>query len=154
MKVEAKKVVTLEYKITLTTGELVDSSEISGPFTYIHGIGSIIPGLEKGLEGMEEGEEKEIEIPASEGYGERNEELITTVSRSQFPADANLEIGAEFYTYNDKGEAIPFTIADIDGDNVIIDFNHPLAGKDLIAWVRVVNVRNATPEEIAHGHVH
>ncbi len=154
MKVEAKRVVTLEYKITLTTGELVDSSEMSGPFTYIHGIGAIIPGLEKGLEGMEEGEEKEIEIPASEGYGERNEELLTVVPRAQFPADANVEVGAEFYTYNEKGEAIPFTITSIDGENVTIDFNHPLAGKDLIAWVKVVGIREATPEEIAHGHVH
>ncbi len=154
MKVEPKKVVTLEYKITLATGELVDSSENSGPFTYIHGIGAIIPGLEKGLEGMEQGEEKEIEIPASEGYGNRNDELVTVVSRSQFPEDAQLEVGAEFYTYNDKGETIPFTIAAIDGDNVTIDFNHPLAGKDLVAWVKVIEVRDATPEEIAHGHVH
>ncbi len=154
MKVEPKKVITLEYQISLTTGEIVDSSELSGPFSYIHGIGSIIPGLEKGLEGMEEGEEKEIDIPAEEGYGQRNDELVMTVSKSQFPPDAQLVPGAEFYTYNEKGETIPFTIVEVNGENVTIDFNHPLAGKDLIAWVKVTGIRDATPEEIAHGHIH
>ena len=154
MKVSHKKVVTLEYKINLLSGELVDSSELSGPFSYIHGIGAIIPGLEKGLEGMDEGEEKEISIPAEDAYGVRNEELVTSVSKSQFPEDATIVPGAEFYTYNEKGEAIPFTIRDINGETVIIDFNHPLAGEDLMAWVKVVSVREASPEEIAHGHVH
>ncbi len=154
MKVAPKTVVTLEYKITLTTGELVDSSEVSGPFSYVHGIGAIIPGLEKGIEGMDVGEEKEIEIPAAEAYGERNEDLVTSVSKSQFPADTELAPGMEFYTYNEKGEAIPFVIREINGDTVVIDFNHPLAGKDLIAWVKIVDVREASPEEIAHGHVH
>ena len=155
MKVENKKVVTIEYEIKSSDGKKIDSSkDHEEDFSFIHGVGNVIPGLEKALTGMEEGEEKNISIVAAEAYGEKMEDAVQQVKKSDFPEGEELQVGAEFFTYDNKGQAIPFTIKEVNGDDVTIDFNHPLAGVDLEAWVKVVSVRDATPEEIAHGHVH
>ena len=154
MKVENKKVVTIEYEIKRSTGEHVDSSKDHDDFSFIHGVGNVIPGLENALTGMEVGEEKNVAISAEDAYGERMDDALQHVKKSDFPEGEEIPVGAEFFTYDNKGQAIPFTIVSVEGDDVTIDFNHPLAGIALDAWVKVVDVRDATPEEIAHGHVH
>ena len=155
MKIENKKVVEIEYEIKSGTGELIDSSkDHEENLTYIHGIGNLIPGLENALTGMGVGEEKKVSIKAADAFGKREDDLIQTAKRSDFPEDTELKVGEAFYTYDNKGQAISFTIKSINGEDITIDYNHPLAGIDIEAWVKVVDIRDATEEEIAHGHVH
>lgn len=153
MNVSENSVVTMHYTLTDPEGDIIDSSKDGEPLAYLHGHGNIIPGLEKQLEGKEAGESVVAEVPASEGYGERNPALVVEAQRSQFPEDVELKPGMRFQAETPNGPRIA-QITAIDGDKVTVDTNHPLAGVDLKFDVDVVNVREASQDEIEHGHVH
>lgn len=145
------KVVDLEYKLTVN-GEVVDQSEPGEPLTYLHGHSNIIPGLEKALEGKLVGDAFQEIIQPEDGYGERDEDNTEELAREDFEDD--IEIGETYYAQAEDGSVIPFTVMDVSGDTVKVDFNPPLAGMVLTFDVKVVGVRDATAEELEHGHAH
>ncbi len=151
--VKDKDVVTLEYTLTVD-GEVVDSSEQHGPVAYIHGMGQLVPGLEKEIEGMAEGETKEVVVTPEEGYGPEDPAAYISLPRSEFPPEIPLEPGTVIQLSDPQGRVYNATIHEVRDDQVVLNFNHPLAGKTLHFTVKVVSVREATPEELAHGHVH
>jgi FKBP-type peptidyl-prolyl cis-trans isomerase SlyD len=153
MQVSEHKVVTLNYEVVDDQGQLTDRSEDDGPLAYIHNTGQLIPGLENALEGRSQGDRLSIDVPPDQGYGERDEEGVQTVSRDQFDDDAAIEAGMQFEAQDDDGHQI-VTVVGVDDDNITLDTNHPLAGKTLHFEVEIIEVRDATPEELDHGHVH
>jgi FKBP-type peptidyl-prolyl cis-trans isomerase SlyD len=146
-------VVTLDYTLTVD-GEVVDTSRGSMPIQFIQGQQQIIPGLEKELYGLSVGETKEVNIPPEHGYGQVDPENFAEVPKDQFPDEIPLQPGVELELTDDKGERMGARIDNIQDDIVRLDFNHPLAGKDLHFEVEVVDLRDATQEEIEHRHVH
>lgn len=154
MQIADNTVVILDYTVTNPEGDLIDSSSETGePLTYLHGNGDIVPGLEQALTGRRVGDNFQITVPPEDGYGERYDELVQVVSRDQFVGIDNMEIGMQFQTEAD-GEVHVVTVTGLEGDEVIVDANHPLAGETLVFDVTVLEVRPATAEEIKHGHVH
>ena len=153
MQVQKNKVVSIDYKLTDGSGKVIDSSENHGPLLYIQGIGNLIPGLEKELEGKKAGDNLKVTIAAKDGYGERNDSLCQTVPRAQFESAEGLEIGMQFEVETEQGELV-VSVTKIEGDSVTVDGNHPLAGVELHFDVTIKEVRDASAEELAHGHVH
>lgn len=146
-------VVTLEYTLTVD-GEVVDSSKDHGPIAFIQGQGQIIPGLEKALYGMAVGESKQVVVPPAEAYGESDPEAFLEIPASEFPPEIPLEPGVGIQLRDPSGQVFDAFIDRVEGDTVVLNFNHPLAGKELHFEVKVVGIREATEEELAHGHVH
>lgn len=145
----------MHYVLKDSKGKVLDSSEGQEPLGYLHGANNIVPGLEKQLEGKEKGDKIAAVVEPAEGYGERDERGVQKVGRDQFPDDAPLEVGMQFMAQNEDGNQFPFWVTDVDnGGEVTIDMNHPLAGETLHFDVEIVDVRDATSEERAHGHVH
>lgn len=153
MQIGKHKVVTIDYTLTDAQGDVLDSSQGGEPLSYIQGTGSIIPGLEAALEGKSSGEALKVSVPPEQAYGERDEALRQTVSRDLFEAADRLEVGMRFRVQSDGGPQI-ITVAEIKGDTVTIDGNHPLAGVTLNFDVTIRDVRDATSEELSHSHVH
>lgn len=148
MTIEKNKLVSLNYTLKNVQGEIVDSSEGAEPLDYIHGYGFLITGLEKELEGKKIGDKFSVEIEPAEAYGEKNPELIFDVPRTQFDDGVEIAEGMQFEAAAPEGSRI-VTVTKVDGDNITIDANHPLAGEKLFFNVEVVNVRDVTEEEIA-----
>jgi FKBP-type peptidyl-prolyl cis-trans isomerase SlyD len=146
-------VVSLNYKLTVDS-EVVDSSENDDPIEFLQGHGQIIPGLEKALYGMKIGDEKTVTILSADGYGEIEKDAFIQVSRSEFPADIPAQVGIAIQMQDEHGEILDARIFEITTDTITLDFNHPLAGKTLNFEVSVVDLRDPTPEELEHGHVH
>ncbi len=146
-------VVSIDYTLTVD-GEVVDSTEGDEPLQFLQGHQNIIPGLERELAGMKVGESKQVIVSAGEAYGEVDPENVVDVPRTEFPAEIPMEPGTELEVKNADGEVLSATIAEVNDDSVKLDFNHPLAGKQLTFDVSVVELRQATEEELAHGHVH
>lgn len=149
------KVVSLSYLLKNSKGEELDRADKADPFTYLHGASQIVPGLENALEKLKEGDKKQVTVSPKEGYGEVDPNLRLSIERSVFPAEMPLKPGIQFEASlgEDGGEAV-FTIQAVEGDRVVVDGNHPLAGETLHFDVEVVSVRDATKEELSHGHVH
>ncbi|WP_437881457.1 FKBP-type peptidyl-prolyl cis-trans isomerase [Pseudomonas sp. LRF_L74] len=154
MQIAANKAVSIEYTLTNDAGEVIDSSAGGAPLAYLHGAGNIIVGLEKALEGKQAGDELDVSIEPVDAYGEYSAELVATLNRSMFEGVDELAVGMQFHASGPDGSMQIVTIRDIDGDDVIVDGNHPLAGQRLNFKVKVVDVREAQPEELAHGHIH
>ena len=149
------KVVSLDYTLRLEDGEVVDSSSGRDPLEFIQGQGQIIPGLEKELYGMEVGEEKAVTVNPEEGYGERLADRVQTVPRNAFPDDMDLEEGMQVRLQDsNSGQVFEAFVVEIQPENVVLDFNHPLAGETLHFDVKITDVREATDDELNHGHVH
>ena len=153
MKISKGKVVSMHYALRDSTGEIVDSSEGQAPLDYLHGYGNIIAGLERALEDKEAGEKLNAVIPPEEGYGIREESLVKTVPLSNFQNPRAVEVGAQFQAETSQGPRLA-TVTQVDDQNVTVDLNHPLADQTLDFDIDVVAVRDATEEELAHGHVH
>jgi FKBP-type peptidyl-prolyl cis-trans isomerase SlyD len=153
MKITRDKVVSLHYTLRNDSGDTIDSSTGGEPLAYLHGTGSILPGLENALEGREPGEKISVRLPAKEGYGERNDALVQVVPRKALATIGKIKVGTRFQA-NVQGGARVMTITAVEQEEITIDANHPLAGVDLNFEVEVVDVRDATAEELAHGHVH
>ena len=152
MQIEPQKVVTIDYTLTDDKGVIIDRSE-GGNFAYLHGAQNIIPGLENALEGKSAGDEVQVSVEPQEGYGERNDELAQEVPREMF-GDNEPEPGMQFNAQTPDGQMITVTVIEAEADKVVIDANHPLAGVNLNFDVKVLEVREATEEELSHGHVH
>lgn len=148
MKVGPKKMVAMDYTLRLGSGEVVDSSEGRPPLEFIFGTGDLIAGLERELEGLEEGEEREVVVSPKDGYGERDPAMVTAVPADRFPEEFELEVGMTLYARGPDGRSLPFRIVGIEEGLVTIDFNHPLAGEHLYFTITVRSVRDATPEEL------
>jgi FKBP-type peptidyl-prolyl cis-trans isomerase SlyD len=146
-------VVSINYTLTNDAGEVMDTSEGREPLTYLHGANNLIPGLEKEMEGKSSGQSFKVTIPPAEAYGESNPELIQTLSKEMFKGVDKVEPGMGFTAQGPQGEQ-HIVVTAVDGDQVTIDANHPMAGKTLHFAVEIVNVRDASEEEIEHGHVH
>jgi len=149
MTITKNKVASIHYTLKNTKGEVIDSSVGHAPLTYLHGAGNLIPGMEEGLEGKIIGNKFELNIEPEKGYGERHPNLIQKVPRTNFPSQG-IEVGMQFQTNN--GSVV--TVTHVALDAITVDGNHPLAGEKLHFAVEVMDVRNATAEEISHGHVH
>ncbi|NIN35264.1 MAG: peptidylprolyl isomerase [Gammaproteobacteria bacterium] len=153
MQVTKHKVAVINYVLKDEQGNTIDQST-DGNFAYIHGTQSIVPGLENAMEGKKAGDQLDVSIPPEDAYGDRQLENIQTVTRDMFPPDVELKIGMQFQAQSPQGQPLILTITSIEGNNVVVDGNHPLAGKQLNFNVEVVDVRDATEEEIEHNHVH
>jgi FKBP-type peptidyl-prolyl cis-trans isomerase SlyD len=146
-------VVGIEYEVKEAgTDTVIDSNKGAQPLEFITGKGQIIPGLEKELVGMKEGESKKIVVPAAEAYGEVNPEAKQTLPREQFEG-IDLKKGMALYGQGEDGQTVQVTVVDFDDNTVTIDFNHPLAGKDLEFDVTVTEARPATDTEAQTGQV-
>ena len=152
MTVENGKVVSFHYTLTNAQGDVLDQSQ-EHPMPYLHGAGNIIPGLEKELAGKKVGDKLTVNVPAAEAYGEYHEQLVNDVPREAFQGVDNIEAGMQFQADTPEGGQV-ITVKAVNGDLVTVDANHPLAGQDLNFDVEIVEVREATKEESAHGHVH
>lgn len=148
------RVVSMHYKLTLDDGAVLDSSQGSDPLSYLHGAGNIVSGLEKALVGKVVGDSLKVTVEPDEGYGEFNADLVQTVPRQAFQGVESVESGMAFQAQAPDGSVQQIMVKDVEGDEVTIDANHPLAGVVLHFDVEVVGVREATEEEMAHGHVH
>ena len=145
-------VVSFHYTLTNAEGETLDKSQ-GEPLVYLHGAGNIIPGLEKALEGKTVGDKFTVTIPAAEGYGEYNPDLVQEVPAQMFQGVENIEAGMQFQAQTDDGVQV-VTVKAIEGENIIVDANFPLAGQDLTFEVEIAEIRDASEEELEHGHVH
>jgi FKBP-type peptidyl-prolyl cis-trans isomerase SlyD len=146
-------VVSIDYSLTVD-GEIIDASEENDPLEFIQGHQNIIPGLENQIYGMKVGESKEVSVAPKDGYGNVDPEAIIDVPREEFPKDFEIKPGLELQLQSQDGELLNAVIVSLSKDKVRLDLNHPLAGKDLLFRVTVVDLREATEEELSHGHVH
>ena len=153
MTVSKDKVVSIEYKLTDDGGSIIDSSEGRGALSYIHGHGNLVTGLENELEGKEDGTNFEAHIQPSEGYGDYNDELLFSVPKERFSEFGELKEGMQFEAQTDQGHQI-MAIKSVEEESVVVDANHPLAGQVLHFEGQIVGVREATNDELSHGHVH
>lgn len=152
MQIGKNKVVSINYTLRDNDGNVIDSSDGGAPLVYIQGIGNLIPGMEEGLEGKKKGDKLDIKVSPEKGYGERNEESIQQVPMSAFGGQEVKE-GMQFHAQTPNGNQT-VTITHVGTDTVTVDGNHPLAGVELNFAVEVMDIRDATSEELAHGHVH
>ncbi len=148
-----EKVVSIHYVLTNGAGEVLDRSD-DEPLAYLHGADNIIPGLEQALTGKAAGDKLNVTIPPAEAYGERVGPGPQAISRTAFPPEMPLQPGMQFETETEEGESIPIWVTDVDDNVVYVDVDHPLAGETLHFDVTVVEVRDASREEVAHGHPH
>ena len=153
MKATSNMVVTMHYTLSDDNGAVIDSSVSGEPMSYLHGHGNIIPGLESAIEGNEAGFKSRVTVAPEEGYGDRNPEAVFEAPREQFPEDMDLTSGTQVYAEGPEGP-VSFTIVGTTDSGVMLDANHPLAGRTLHFDVEITEVRVATDEELAHGHVH
>lgn len=155
MKISQNKIASLAYTLKNDAGDILDTANNSNPFLYMHGTGGIIKGLEKALEEKSVNDDFHLMVLPEDAYGEHDDKLVETVPRDMFEGipDEEMVAGAQFHAQTGQGTQV-ITIASIDGDTVNIDANHPLAGETLHFDVNVLDIREATEEEIAHGHPH
>jgi FKBP-type peptidyl-prolyl cis-trans isomerase SlyD len=154
MKITKDSVVSIDYRLHLGDGEVVDESEPGEPLIYLHGYGETVPGLENALEGKAVGDTLQVKVSPNEGYGDHDPKKIEEVPRTEFPDELELKVGSILTATDDDGNEMDFLIKELKGNSVVVDFNHPLAGKTLHFDVTVREVRAATAEELEHGHVH
>lgn len=148
-KITKGVVAAIDYTLTDDKGEVLDTSKGRQPLSFLQGYGNIVPGLEKALEGKAKGDTFKVTIPPEEGYGNRSDEHIKTLPKAQFQGPAEITTGMQF-----RSRSGPVTVTKVEGDTITIDGNHPLAGKALTFEVTIKDLRNATAEELAHGHQH
>ncbi|MCB9915162.1 MAG: peptidylprolyl isomerase [Planctomycetes bacterium] len=154
MEITKDKIVAFDYTLTDAEGRVLDTSEGRAPLAYLHGHGGIIPGLEAELEGKQAGDALKVTVPPEKAYGPRNDQLLNRVPKEAFAGQLEFELGLQFPVRDQNGNQLLVTIVHIEDDAVILDANHPLAGVELTFDVTIVEVREATAEELEHGHVH
>jgi FKBP-type peptidyl-prolyl cis-trans isomerase SlyD len=153
MQISKNNVVTLNYTLKNDQGETLDESQ-DNSFVYLHGSGGIIPGLEGQLEGKSAGDSFSTHIEPEDGYGIRDDSMIQVVARDMFESDHPVEEGTQFHAESPEGEKLTVTVTKVDADKITVDGNHPLAGIALNFDIKIAEVREASAEEIEHGHVH
>lgn len=153
MLISSHTVVHLHYTLTNENGDVIDTSRGDEPLAYIHGMGNLISGLEEALTGRAVGDRFQVSVPPEQGYGMRDDELIQVVPKSAFPGVTDIQPGMQFRAESSDGAQL-VTVIEVNDDEVTLDGNHPMAGLTLNFDVEVTAVREATPNEIEHGHVH
>ena len=154
MKVGKGNVVSVDYELHLGDGKVVDASTPGSPLSYIHGEGQIVPGLERALEGLGAGDSKQVVVSPEDGYGVHDARGVQEVPRKAFPSGVEPLPGMELMAQGPQGETVPFVIREVKAESVVIDLNHPLAGKTLHFAITVRDIRAATADELEHGHAH
>ncbi|MBK8013763.1 MAG: peptidylprolyl isomerase [Deltaproteobacteria bacterium] len=155
MRIAHDMVVSFDYELSDDDGSVIDASGDEGPMTYLHGHGQIVPGLEKELAGKQAGDHLKVVVPPADGYGERSEPpQVIRVDRSELPDDLEPEEGMGIASVDPNGDEILLWVSEVQEDAIVLSPDHPLAGMALHFDVTVREVRMATHEEIAHGHVH
>lgn len=153
MQIAAQKVVHIHYTLTSNDGDELDSSRGQEPLAYIHGMGNIIPGLENALQGRVVGDRFSVTIEPEDAYGPFLEDRVQAVPKNAFEGADEIVPGMRFHAQTTEGNIV-VTVVDVKGDEVLLDANHPMAGMTLNFDVEVTGVRDATAEELDHGHVH
>jgi FKBP-type peptidyl-prolyl cis-trans isomerase SlyD len=153
MQIGDQKVVTLHYTLTDNEGRVIDQSE-DGSFAYLHGASNIIPGLENALSGKSAGEELSVAVSPEDAYGDRDESMLQQVPKNMFEDTSQIAVGTQFQAQGPNGEMLVVTVMEVQEEHVLVDGNHPLAGVELNFDVKIINVRDASAEEVEHGHVH
>jgi len=153
MQIGDQKVVTLHYTLTDNDGKVIDKSE-DGSFAYLHGASNIIPGLEDALTGKSAGEEMSVSVSPEQAYGVRDESMLQQVPKNMFEDTSQIAVGTQFHAQGPNGEMLVVTVMDVQEEHVVVDGNHPLAGVELNFDVKIIDVRDASEEEVEHGHVH
>ncbi|AKJ03617.1 FKBP-type peptidyl-prolyl cis-trans isomerase SlyD [Archangium gephyra] len=154
MQITKDSVVSIDYRLHLGDGKIIDESEAGDPLVYLHGYEEIVPGLEKALEGKKAGESLKVVVEPKDGYGEYDPDGVEEVPREDFPPDMELEAGGIVSATDEDGDDVEFLVKELRPKTVVIDFNDPMAGKTLHFEVTVREVRAATKEELEHGHAH
>ena len=152
--IKQNSVVSIAYTLTNQAGEVLDQAELVEPLLYLHGFENIIPGLERALEGLKPGDHKDVTVQPADGYGEEDPNLYVKVPISAFPKSAKIEVGASYRMESPDGDPMVFTVQAVTGETIHMNGNHPLAGQVLNFKIEVINVREATKQELEHGHVH
>ena len=153
MKVAKDIVVSLAYQVKTEDGVVVDQATVDAPLDYLHGHNNLIVGLETALEGREAGEKFEVTVAPEDAYGEHVDEMVQRVPANVFQGVDEITVGMRFLADTDQGP-IPVEVTEVDGNEVVVDGNHMLAGQTLTFEVEVMSTREATAEEIEHGHIH
>lgn len=153
MQVKKSCAVAIDYKLTIDGGIVVDASEKGQPLWYLHGVGNILPGLEKELEGLKTGDKKTVVVQPAEGYGTYDASRVHSVAKTQFP-HASYAIGEHIIATAPDGTEVPARVTSMDSKTISLDFNHELAGKTLTFDITVQEVRSASKDEMKHGHIH
>ncbi len=153
MQISQNLVASIHYTLKNDAGETLDSSEGQDPLHYLHGAQNIVPGLEKALEGKTTGDKLSVVVSPEEGYGEYDDNLLQDLPKEMFAGVEKIEVGMEFHAQTQDGMQV-IEVTKVDGDTIGVDGNHPLAGKALHFDVEVTDVREATADELEHGHVH
>ena len=153
MQIAANCVAYIHYTLKDDAGAVIDSSSGGEPLAYLHGAGNIVPGLEKALEGQQAGAKLAVKVAPQEGYGVRDEALVQQVPRRSFQGVRDLKPGMRFHAQTQQGP-VAVMVTQVQGDMITVDGNHALAGVTLNFEIEVTKVREATPEELIHGHVH
>ena len=153
LPIQKNHVVSIDYTLKNDEGVVIDTSSGGSPLAYLHGSGALIPGMEKALEGKSEGDDFTISISPADGYGDRDDNLIHKVKRKELAHLPDLALGMELEVETDNAPLI-LTIIDINDEEVVLDGNHPMAGQNLNFEIQIREVREATADEISHGHVH
>jgi len=153
-KIGKDVVVTLEYKLSLDDGTMIEFSEENDPLVYLHGHEQIIPGLENALAGLKVGDKKAVTVEPEEGYGEYDEEDFDEVPLAEMPPGFEPEVGMLLEVHGEDGDDDLATITEITDDHLVLDYNHPMAGKRLHFDITVVSLRAASKDEVEHGHAH
>ena len=154
MSVKPNQVYTITYTLTDGDGNIIEVTNKENPFSFISGINQILPKLEENVNGMLIGSKKKVTLSPEEAYGIYSDSAIQIINSTEFPEDSELEVGMGFISESQDGQEMPFIIKKIDGENITLDFNHPLAGRTLTFDLELLNVRAASNEELSHGHVH
>lgn len=153
MQIAERCVALFHYTLKNDAGEVIDSSEGRDPLGYLHGAGNIVPGLEKAMEGKQAGDSFEVTVAPEEGYGARNEQLVQAVPRSMFQGVEDIQPGMRFQAESNQGP-VSVIVTEVSEEEVTVDGNHALAGENLNFSIEVTDVREATQEELDHGHPH
>ncbi|MBZ0178845.1 MAG: peptidylprolyl isomerase [Melioribacteraceae bacterium] len=153
MQIANDKVVSIHYTLKDNDGKILDSSEGKEPLKYIQGKQNIIPGLENAMEGKSVGDKFNVKVQPNEGYGERNDQMVVSIPKTSFGEIKEINPGMQFQLNSQNGPVV-VTVVETDDENVKVDANHPLAGVELNFDVEVMDIREATSEELDHGHVH
>jgi FKBP-type peptidyl-prolyl cis-trans isomerase SlyD len=154
LEVQDGMVVELEYTLSLEDGEVVDSNVGEEPLVFLQGAGEIIEGLEEELVGMKVGESRRIILPPERAYGEWDPDAVEELDRDELEGEADIEVGMNLELQGDDGTTFDAYVVEVDDDTVVLDLNPPLAGETLTFDVKILGLREATPEESAHGHAH
>jgi FKBP-type peptidyl-prolyl cis-trans isomerase SlyD len=153
MQIADRTVASFNYTLTNDAGEVLDASAGREPLTYLHGVGNIVAGLEKAMTGKKAGDKFKVDVTPEEGYGVHNPGLVQVVPRDAFRGVDKLQTGMQFRADSDRGP-MTVVITGIEGEQVTVDGNHPLAGTTLHFAIEITEVREASVEEVLHGHVH